>query len=238
MFQVDPTSPTLGHWVRKNIEFNGKDAFKYENEELTSFKFHVDYHECLAKEWEMLGVEEPQYGENLSVREKESEKPIIMFGQDECIFKQYLFTYKHWALPNVTILPMPKEGSQGIMLSSFVSREFGYRFEMTSSQLSHVNQYQKGQHYLDVSATMEINKSTEKSKLTSTPFILYFNYGANSNGYWNYSTIDVVDVLVCLFGNTYTFVFCFDHSSGYNKNQPDGLNSNKINEFFVVVNAK
>ena len=78
---------------------------------------------------------------------------------------------------------MPKEEGQVIMLSSFVSRKFVYRFEMTSSQLAHVNQYQKGQHYLDVSAAMEINKSTEKPKLTSSPFISYFNYGANSNRY-------------------------------------------------------
>ena len=126
---------------KKNIEFNGKDSSKYENEELTFFKFHVDNHEWLANKWAMLGVEEPQYGGNLSVRGKESEKPIIMFGQDECIFKKNLFSYKHWALPDSTTPPMPKEEGHGIMLSSFVSREFGYGFEMTSSQLAHVNQY-------------------------------------------------------------------------------------------------
>ena len=123
-----------------------------------------------------------------------------MIGQDECIFKQYLFTHSHWALPDGTTPPMPKEEGQGVMLSSFVSREFGYGMELTPAQLEHVNEYRRGQHYLDVEAAMEVYKKTEKPILTSSPFVSYFHYGSNYEGYWNYNTMvlqfeDVVDTL-------------------------------------------
>ena len=35
---------------KESIEFNRKDAFKYENKELSFFKTLVDYHQCLANE--------------------------------------------------------------------------------------------------------------------------------------------------------------------------------------------
>ena len=184
-----------------------------------------------------LGISQPDFGGNLSVRKKEDEKPIIMIGQDECIFKQFLFTHKYWALSDGTTPPMPKEEGQGVMLSSFCSREFGYGFPLTQAQLDHINEYRKGQHYLDVDAAMEIHKTTSKPTLISSPFTSYFQYGANYEGYWNYSTMvlqfeDVVDVLTCLFGDKYQYVFYFDHSSGHDRNRPDGLNGNEMNKYF------
>ena len=160
-----------------------------------------------------------------------------MIGQDECIFKQFLFSHKHWSLPDGTTPPMPKEEGQGVMLSAFVSREFGFGFELTEAQLDHINAYRKGQNYLDVESAMEINKTTVKPKLTSTPFISYFQYGANYEGYWNYSTMvlqfeDVVDVLTCIHGNKYEYIFYFDHSSGHDRNRPDGLNENEMNKYY------
>ena len=89
---------------KKYIEFNRKDAYEYQNKQLIFFEFHVDYHDCLSGEWEELGLSEPEFGGNLSVRKKEDEKPIIIFGQDECIFKQFLFSHSHWALPDGTEL--------------------------------------------------------------------------------------------------------------------------------------
>lgn len=121
------------------LEFNRDDGFEYENNNLTFFEFHIDYHECFTSEWQTIGVPVPEFGANLSVRKKESEKQIIMIGQDKCIFKQFLFSHKHWALPDDTTPPMPKEEGQGVMLSSFVSREFGYGFTLSQAQLDHVN---------------------------------------------------------------------------------------------------
>ena len=72
VFQVDPTPPPhqVNEVEKESIEFNRKDAFKYENKELSFFKTLVDYHRCLANEWAKLGVEEHQYRGNLSVRKK------------------------------------------------------------------------------------------------------------------------------------------------------------------------
>ena len=93
------------------------------------------------------------------MRKGEDEKPIIMIGQGECIYKQFLFSRKHWALPDGTIPPMPKDEEQGVMLSSFVSRKFGYGLNLLPVQLDHVNQYRLGQHYLDVESVMAVNES-------------------------------------------------------------------------------
>ena len=80
---------------------------------------------------------------------------------------------------------MPKDEGQGVMLSSCVSREFGYGSNLSPAQLDHANQYRQGQHYLDVDSTMVVNKKTEKPTLTTSPFTSYFQYGANHDGYWN-----------------------------------------------------
>ena len=54
---------------------------------------------------------------------------------------------------------MPKDEEQGVMLSSFVSRKFGYGLNLLPVQLDHVNQYRLGQHYLDVESVMAVNES-------------------------------------------------------------------------------
>lgn len=105
------------------------------------------------------------------MRGKEDENPIIMFGQDGCIVKEYLFTNKYWALPNINIPPMPKEEDQGIILSSFVSRELGYGFEMISSQLAHINEYKKGSTSYMLMQLWKLIKKQKKPNFTPSPFM-------------------------------------------------------------------
>lgn len=76
-----------------------------------------------------------QFGGHLSVRKKESEKPLILLGQDESIFKQYTLSPKQWSFPDGTTTPNPKEDGQGVMLSSFVPRDFGYGHDLTEFHL-------------------------------------------------------------------------------------------------------
>ena len=64
------------------------------NEELTYFEFHIDEHPQFEEEC----MNYP-FGGNLSVRKKTHEKPLILIGQDECIFKQYSKTKSQWCLP-------------------------------------------------------------------------------------------------------------------------------------------
>ena len=43
---------------------------------------------------------------------------------------------------------------------------------------------------------------------------------------------DAIDMLQVLHGDQYEFVFYFDHSSGHDRLQPDGLNCNKMNKSY------
>jgi len=49
---------------------------------------------------------------------------------------------------------------------------------------------------------------------------------------------DIVNTLRALYSTNYDFVFFFDHSSGHDKNRPDGLNENTINKFYGGNKAK
>ena len=61
----------------------------------------------------------------------EGVKPMIVFGQDECIFKQYIFTKKSWMGPKGQTAIIPKDEGQGLMMSSFVSRDYGSNLQIT-----------------------------------------------------------------------------------------------------------
>ena len=64
---------------------------------------------------------ETKYGGNLSVRKELEEKPLIMFGHDECIFKQYTMTNKSWKASNGAVVLTPKDDGQGDMIHAFQS---------------------------------------------------------------------------------------------------------------------
>ncbi len=58
---------------------------------------------------------------------RDIDKPIVMFiGQDEAIFKQFMFLSRMWTGPKRErpLLPTKDEGA-GVMISSFIGREYG-----------------------------------------------------------------------------------------------------------------
>jgi hypothetical protein len=79
---------------------------------------HLTFHDELNKTTE--------FEVKLSVRQMMNIKPFIILGQDGCIFKQYILTKKGWTAPDCKKALQPKDEGQGVMISSFVSREFGY----------------------------------------------------------------------------------------------------------------
>ena len=81
----------------------------------------------------------------LSVRKPHNQKPLLILGQDECIFKQFVFSQGVWVLPNGIKQLIPKDEGMGIMLSSFVSRELGYGFEIDDETLDKVNSNRENQ---------------------------------------------------------------------------------------------
>jgi hypothetical protein len=62
-----------------------------------------------------------------------------VFRQDECVVKQYFFTQKSWNGPNGETALIPKDDGLGVMISAFVSHEFGFGFELTTEQFQEVN---------------------------------------------------------------------------------------------------
>ena len=62
-------------------------------------------------------------------------------------------------------------------------------------------------------------------------------YGNSKDGYWSYEDIvlqleDCVDVLKSINSDKFDYCFLFDHSNGYDRIRPDGLNINKISKYY------
>lgn len=84
---------------------------------------------------------------------------------------------------------------------------------------------------------MEVMKKKKKEPLPHSPFVQKYIYGVNSEGFWNnHHTViqfeNITDVLKTLYIDTYQYIFFFDHSSGYDKSQPNGLNANNMNKIY------
>jgi hypothetical protein len=194
-------------------------------------EFHVDDHLFLQNvQSELL------FGASLSVRKPTSCKPLIIFGQDECIFKQFKFTKKTWRLPDGRYPLLPKDEGAGLMVSAFVSREFGFGLKLTNSQLTVVNNKRSSEFYIDSAAAIMRIGTDKKPKLTSSPFVKFLQYGVNNDGYWSYEDMilqleDCVDCLLTLFPH-FEYYFLFDHSNGHDRMKPDGLCINKCNKNF------
>jgi hypothetical protein len=195
-------------------------------------EYHVDNCEKIKT------LELPPHGGNLSVRKPVDRPPVMIIGQDEAIFKQFLFVSKMWTGPNGERPLLPKDEGAGVMISSFICREHGILREIDEHILIFVNTNRLGKSYADEEAAIEVNGTAAKKPLTKSesPFLLYFDYGENRDGYWNYNHMvlqfeDTIDVLKVMYPN-FKFVYLFDHSSGHSKTRPDGLNVSRMNKSY------
>jgi hypothetical protein len=191
-------------------------------------ELHVDSHPSFHEKMNATTI----FGGNLSVRMPPNTKPLIGFGQDECIFKQYLFTSKAWTTRDGQRPLIPKDEGLGVMLSAFVSREFGFGMKLSVEDLRQVNEYREGKHYSDRLAATEKRGTSQKKPLKSSPFVVEFEYGINTEGYWTYDHMvlqmeDCADVVTVLYPE-YDYIFLFDHSCGHDRKRPDGLCSNSV----------
>ncbi len=85
-------------------------------------------------------------GGNLSIRKPIAAKPVIYVGQDEAIFKQFLFFHKMWVAPGGQQALLPKDEGSGTMVSAFVTREHGIIREISNMVLDKVNEQRLGQY--------------------------------------------------------------------------------------------
>ncbi|KAI2513547.1 hypothetical protein MHU86_687 [Fragilaria crotonensis] len=104
-------------WKRPKLQALGKvtagSGFTY-TDELTGNTM-VEYHVDTCKEF--MHQMNKAFGGNVSVRSNPEKRPLIVFGQDECIVKQYSFTHKSWNRPNREQALIPKMTASGDDLS-------------------------------------------------------------------------------------------------------------------------
>ena len=209
-------------------ELDSSLGYHYKLEDGTEMvEYHVDDHVMFQNECNNL-----QFGGNVSVRKDPDKKKAMIFGQDKCIFRQYIFTKGLWCCPDGTRQLTPKDEGQGVMLSSFCSRELGYGFNPPKEVLQAVNDKRSSQEYADKDAARTKFGSSKKQKLVESPFTRELEYGMNNEGYWRYEDMvlqmeDCRDILVHMFPD-YEFIFLFDHSNGHDRLQPNGLSINRI----------
>ena len=72
---------------------------------------------------------EAQFSDHPSVH-IEMNKPLIIFGHDESIFKNYHMTKSAWVAPDGTTVLVPKDDGQGLMIPAYQSRDFGFGMEI------------------------------------------------------------------------------------------------------------
>jgi DNA-binding transcriptional regulator YhcF (GntR family) len=209
-------------------------GYRY-NQPLTGLpmrEYHVDTCDLFQ---ERMNREE-KFGGRPSVRRDQTKKMIIKIGHDEAIVKQFTLSKKSWYGPNGEAALLPKEEGLGIMLSGLMSREFGWGFPMSPEELVMVNQKRLNENYLDAQSAIEKRGNAAKPPLTTSPFVLEFEYGINAQGYWSYEHMvmqleDCIDCLTVLYPNI-DFVFLLDHSCGHDRQREDGLNVAKMSKSF------
>ena len=230
--------PYCRRWVQypisKCLAIQGLDVkFGYSyfdivrNEEV--IEFHVDYWNRHGKQG--AAGQEPGIQPTTSIRVSAMARPIMIVGQDESVFAQYLLGGKTWIGPNGQRPLLPKSEGDGYMLSAFVSREFGFGRTLTEQELARVNEKRRanGATYIDTQAAMEIQGTIYKKQLSESPFVKYLFIGANNEGYWNSFHMslqleDVVDCLKVLYPE-FDLVFLFDHSQGHARQRENALSA-------------
>ena len=129
--------------------------------ELTMVEYHVDDSILFQDR-----LNHTKFGGNLSVRKPPNVKPLIMFGQDECIFKQNTFSKKAWTNHEGVMSLIPKDEGAGVMIPAFVSRELEYGTVMPEDKFNKVNKYRHKKSYSDkISATNRAGNANKKRLL-------------------------------------------------------------------------
>ncbi|KAI2492861.1 hypothetical protein MHU86_21674 [Fragilaria crotonensis] len=196
-------------------------------------EFHIDYWNRCMERTNTTPAPTPlsTINPSTSIRVSSRAKPLIIVGQDESVFAQYLLGSKTWIGPAGQRPLLPKSEGDGYMISAFVSREFGFGRELTDAELVKVNSERRsaGSTYIDTQAALEILGTINKPVLTESPLLKYLYIGVNNEGYWNsfHMSIqfeDVVDCLQVLYPD-FDFAFLFDHSQGHARKRNGALSA-------------
>ena len=189
-------------------------------------QYHVDTNPVLFQ-----FVKNSKMGGDLSVLKKKNERPIIIIGQDETIFKQYSFSSKTWHSPEGCSHLIPKSDGYTQMVSAYVARPFGLGIHLSSSQLGELNKTKRRRKKcVSKESAMNVHGTTTKPIFNNTHLLVqYFNVGVNEEGYWSHDHMvlqneDAYDVLSYMYP-LYDFVDLMDQSTGHRKRDSDALHA-------------
>jgi hypothetical protein len=91
--------------VHLEIKINTGHQYLDPETNLEMVELHVDPHPSFHDKINATS----EFEGNLSVQMPPNNRPLICFGQDECIFKQHLFTGKAWTMPDGQKPIIPKD---------------------------------------------------------------------------------------------------------------------------------
>jgi hypothetical protein len=203
-------------------------------------EYHVESSDLLD-DWR----EKQFMGGNLSVRHLPCLPPIVVWGQDESNFQADSARGMMWTVGGLSALT-PKSGPS-LMVSAFTSGSFGFRFPLTTEQLSTVNEFrQKPENCTFKCAQFGapqalcviagLPESDQKMDLKETPGVRMIYNNKAADGYWNSShmmvqTEDMVDCMRALFP-WLKIIFEFDWSGVHGVMKKDALKVDKMSARF------
>ena len=224
---------TVETWkTEKKISDDTRGYHYHSTDNVEMVEYHVDDYDLLHGVAEEMGF--GAFGGNLSVRKPPDSKPLMIFGQDESVYNQFLLGNCQWVGPQGQRPLLPKTDGISFMVSALQSRETGFGVNISEIQFDEINEARRGRNYVDVDAAMAIHGQATKKDLKHSPFVVYFELGANNEGYWTYNHMaiqfeDCVDCLKVIYPQ-FDFAFLFDHSQGHAKKLANGLDAYSMNK--------
>jgi hypothetical protein len=193
-------------------------------------EFHVDDYDFLH---DLAAERRFKYGGNLSVQMPAGVHPLIILGDDECDFAQYLLGSKQWVGPKGERALLPKTDRLSLMLSAFQCCEFRFGLDISQAKLDEINFMRLNKKYVDEEAGIAVHGTAVKKPLEKSQFVIFFELGINNDGYWTYNHMacqfeDCIDCLETLYPQ-FDFCFTFDHSQGHAKKRASGLDASAMN---------
>jgi hypothetical protein len=150
----------------------------------------------------------------------------MISGQDESVYSQFLFGNQQWVEPQGQHSLLPKTDGISLMVSALQSCEIGFGISVSCIQLDEINEACCSQNYVNIDAAIAIHGHATKKDLKHSPFVVYFELGANNGGYWTYNhmAVQFKDCVHCLkvIYPQFDFAFLFDHSQGHAKKLTKG----------------
>lgn len=145
-------------------------------------------------------------------------RPLYQCGQDEAIYKPYVYSKIQWIVNGVRSLRKKTEGP-GEMVSATQDEIRGFGFPMTKEEIDLMN---------------ERRAAAGRPPLKSSPGLRFLSYGKNKDGYWDFEKFkiqvtDFIDAFETVHPD-WQLLFEVDWSAGHAKYRLGALNTNKMNK--------